>query len=137
VLTEQEILGEEPTGFVVEAAVSNDSVSDRYGGRLHADPELTNLLSLDLDVSTAISFSTSTPFRLDVATALVSGASLVEMEAAALFSASNDLGLSAGLAVAPSDVTTETSWRPLDPTIVSARVAALAGCCRAIAADLR
>ncbi|NOX28992.1 MAG: hypothetical protein GXP35_02910 [Actinobacteria bacterium] len=137
VLAAQEIPGDEPSGFVVEAAISNDSVSCRYGDRLHADPELTDLLRHEVGLSTATSYSTSTPFRLDVAAALASGANLIEMEAAAFFSVSNELGLSAGLAVVPSDVTTATSWHPLDPAVVNARVAALAERCRAIAADLR
>jgi len=120
-------------GFVIDTAVADESVARSYGGHLRADPELTELLCHELGYSTATTFSTSTPFRLDVEAALESGATTVEMEAAALFSVSREMAMTVGLAVVISDVTTSKSWQPADNTEVRDRAFALGARCRTVA----
>jgi len=120
-------------GFVVEAAVADESVAHSYGGHLRADPEVSKMLCHELGYSSVTTFSTSVPFRLDVNAALGSGASTVEMEAAALFSVSREMAISVGLAVVISDVTTPESWQAADNREVQERALALGGRCRAIA----
>lgn len=116
-----------PRAVVIDSAVADESVSPRYGGHPHADPALTSRLDDTVDNSVrGAAFSTAVPFRVDRTAALASGATVIDMEAAALFAAAHTCGIAAALVVVPSDLTGADHWKALDPTPVAETVGAIA-----------
>lgn len=118
--------------LVVESAVTDDSVSARYGGQMTAACELSGRLRTHLEAESAKAYSTSTPFRLDVSAVLESGADVVDMEAAALFSSASTFEIAVALAIVISDSTTLAGWQPGDVGTVRRRVGEVASRCRAL-----
>lgn len=115
---------------VVESATTDDSVSDRYGGRMVGDDELIRRVMTHLDAESAKAYSTSTPFRLDLSVVMDSRADIVDMEAAALFSSASAFDIAVALALVTSDSTTPAGWRPGDATTVRRCVNEVASSCR-------
>ena len=120
--------------LVVEGAVGTEAVSAAYSGDPRADAALVGQLCTALEAERGRAFSTAVPFRLDLDAVARSSADVIDMEAAALFSAANAFGLAAGLAVVISDTTGPGSWVAGDPNAVRCAVGAVAGTAREILA---
>lgn len=125
------------THLVVEASRSDESVSRRYGGCCHADPGLTGELARRLGADRTVAWTTAAPFRLDLDAVDASGASVIEMEAAALFAAGASTGVRVGLVVVVSDATTAAGWVGHDAVVVRRAVEGAAAACRELVGRLR
>lgn len=110
---------------VIDNAVANDAVSAAYSADARADAALTDELCVALEAERGQAFSTSIPFRLDLEAVMGSSADVVDMEAAALFSAATAFGVAAALAVVISDTTTANEWIPGDPATLRPAVRAV------------
>lgn len=115
---------------VIHGSIADEVVSGRYGGHLQADVTLTDLLGSSLVANKLISYSTATPFRLDVAAVMDSGADLVEMESSAIFAASRCCSIATSAVVVVSDFTSAQGWIPGDKAVVAPAVSRLAESCR-------
>ena len=116
--------------IVINAATANNMVSEAYGGQCIADGSLSDALASRLGCAQGLSFTTSTPFRLDQNAAVASGAAVIDMEAAALFASAHALGIKSTIVIVPSDTTGLRYWQSGDHAVVSTLVKEVANQCR-------
>lgn len=111
--------------LVVERAISDEGTSARYGGHLRADAKLTGDLCGIVARDPVVAVTTDTPFRHTAAAIgrLRTQASVIEMEAAALFAAAASVGMQMALLVVVSDHY-QPQWHMADSSIVSSQLAA-------------
>ena len=109
------------------AAISDEGVSSRYGGHLLPDPELATKLTVATGAITGATVSIDTPFRHDAhrIAELSEAAVTLEMECAAIFAASNHLGIRSAAILVVSDHLLSSGWLMGDRAVTAPAMANL------------